>query len=67
MKKHANCEVGKDEYKNWQLLHRHCHDVKTASDGSNGTRVKSQLREKRNERKLSRSVLKTSGSGEGIA
>jgi len=25
---------GKDEYKNLQLLHRHCHDTKTASDGS---------------------------------
>jgi RNA-directed DNA polymerase len=25
---------GKDEYKNLQLLHRHCHDKKTASDGS---------------------------------
>ena len=27
---------GKDEYKNWQLLHRHCHDTKTANDGSYG-------------------------------
>jgi RNA-directed DNA polymerase len=27
---------GKDEYKNWQLLHRHCHDSKTANDGSSG-------------------------------
>jgi RNA-directed DNA polymerase len=25
---------GKDDWKNLQLLHRHCHDVKTASDGS---------------------------------
>lgn len=25
---------GKDEYKNWQLLHRHCHDKKTSEDGS---------------------------------
>ncbi|MCW6051298.1 group II intron reverse transcriptase/maturase [Lyngbya sp. CCAP 1446/10] len=25
---------GKDEYKNLQLLHRHCHDVKTTKDGS---------------------------------
>ncbi len=24
---------GKDEYSNWQLLHRHCHDWKTATDG----------------------------------
>jgi RNA-directed DNA polymerase len=23
---------GKDEYKNWQLLHRHCHDKKTVGD-----------------------------------
>jgi RNA-directed DNA polymerase len=29
---------GKDEYQNWQLLHRHCHDVKTTSDGSLGTK-----------------------------
>ncbi|BAZ36735.1 reverse transcriptase [Calothrix sp. NIES-4101] len=28
---------GKDEYKNWQLLHRHCHDTKTAEDSSPGT------------------------------
>ena len=25
---------GKDEYKNLQILHRHCHDVKTTEDGS---------------------------------
>jgi RNA-directed DNA polymerase len=25
---------GKDEYKNLQLLHRHCHDIKTVNDGS---------------------------------
>lgn len=29
---------GRDEYKNWQLLHRHCHDTKTAIDGSPGTK-----------------------------
>ncbi|HEY9690603.1 MAG TPA: group II intron reverse transcriptase/maturase [Oculatellaceae cyanobacterium] len=29
---------GKNEYKNMQLLHRHCHDKKTASDGSRGTK-----------------------------
>ena len=29
---------GKDEYKNLQLLHRHCHDTKTANDGSPGTK-----------------------------
>ena len=25
---------GKDEWKNLQLLHRHCHDIKSANDGS---------------------------------
>ena len=25
---------GKNEYNNWQLLHRHCHDEKTRTDGS---------------------------------
>ena len=29
---------GKNEYKNKQLLHRHCHDEKTASDGNSGTK-----------------------------
>lgn len=29
---------GKDEYKNLQLLHRHCHDSKTALDGSYGSK-----------------------------
>jgi RNA-directed DNA polymerase len=28
---------GKDSYENRQLLHRHCHDTKTALDGSLGT------------------------------
>ncbi|WP_231510456.1 HNH endonuclease signature motif containing protein [Fischerella sp. PCC 9605] len=27
-----NRACGKDEYKNLQLLHRHCHDEKTAKD-----------------------------------
>ena len=27
---------GKDEYRNLQLLHRHCHDVKTALDVRSG-------------------------------
>jgi len=27
---------GKDSYDNWDLLHRHCHDTKTALDGSLG-------------------------------
>ncbi|MHC5774537.1 group II intron reverse transcriptase [Nostoc sp.] len=29
---------GKDIYDNLQLLHRHCHDTKTANDGSPGTK-----------------------------
>lgn len=29
---------GKDSYDNWDLLHRHCHDIKTATDGSLGTK-----------------------------
>jgi RNA-directed DNA polymerase len=29
---------GKDGYINWQVLHRHCHDRKTAGDGSLTTR-----------------------------
>ena len=31
---------GKDEYKNLQLLHRHCHDKKTRHDGSVGSKTK---------------------------
>jgi RNA-directed DNA polymerase len=27
---------GKESYDNWELLHRHCHDTKTAQDGSSG-------------------------------
>jgi RNA-directed DNA polymerase len=29
---------GKDSYDNWELLHRHCHDTKTANDGSSGNK-----------------------------
>jgi RNA-directed DNA polymerase len=77
---------GKNEYKNMQLLHRHCHDEKTALDGSLGTKsgcnsakpkpVKSGNRgindndlitEEPCEVKVSSTVLKTSGSREGIA
>jgi RNA-directed DNA polymerase len=29
---------GKDKYDNWQLLHRHCHDTKTANDGRYGNK-----------------------------
>lgn len=29
---------GRESYDNWQLLHRHCHDTKTANDGSLGNK-----------------------------
>jgi RNA-directed DNA polymerase len=32
---------GKNKYDNFQLLHRHCHDAKTANDGSYGAYVRS--------------------------
>ncbi|WPF88566.1 group II intron reverse transcriptase/maturase [Cyanobacterium aponinum AL20118] len=52
---------GKDLYKNLQALHKHCHDEKTARDGSlNRTHDKGFIGEERNEVKVSRSVLKTS-------
>ncbi len=63
---------GKDVYENLQLLHRHCHDVKTRTDGSLlkngkvGTRDKSPLVEEPDEAKVSCPVLKTSGSREEI-
>jgi RNA-directed DNA polymerase len=64
---------GKDVYENLQLLHRHCHDAKTRTDGSllkagnAGTRDKSPLVEEPDEAKVSRPVLKTSGSRKVIA
>lgn len=59
---------GKDEYKNLQLLHSHCHDVKTAGDGLAGSaRDKRQVIEEPCDVKVSSTVLKTSGSREGAA
>jgi RNA-directed DNA polymerase len=43
---------GKDEYKNWQLLHRHCHDTKTAKDGSLGNKSDCNRVEPKPPRKL---------------
>ncbi|MEH2288270.1 HNH endonuclease [Nostoc sp.] len=43
---------GKDEYKNLQLLHRHCHDTKTAKDGSPGTKYGYNSAEPKPTRKL---------------
>lgn len=59
---------GKDEYNNLQILHKHCHDVKTAKDGSAGsTHDKRQIIEEPCEVKVSSAVLQTSNSREGIA
>ncbi|NQE38673.1 hypothetical protein E5S67_06458 [Microcoleus sp. IPMA8] len=47
---------GKDQYDNFQLLHRHCHDTKTASDGCYGACVKSWVKEEPDEVKVSSPV-----------
>ncbi|MFM6401326.1 group II intron reverse transcriptase/maturase [Planktothrix sp.] len=54
---------GKNSRDNKQLLHRHCHDSKTALDMT-GTNDKSHVVEERSEVKVSRSVLKTSVNGD---
>jgi RNA-directed DNA polymerase len=43
---------GKDVYDNWQLLHRHCHDTKTANDGSLGNKSDGNSVEPKPPRKL---------------
>jgi RNA-directed DNA polymerase len=49
---------GKEEYRNLQLLHRHCHDIKTTKDGSiRGSYDKGQITEEPCEGKLSSTVL----------
>lgn len=49
---------GKGEYKNLQLLHRHCHDIKTRDDGAlDGARNKSCLRKEPDAGKLASPVL----------
>jgi RNA-directed DNA polymerase len=61
---------GKDVYANWQVLHRHCHDRKTAGDGSlaaRGAHDRSQTTEELDEPKSSRPVLKTSRGGNKLA
>ena len=56
---------GKKEYKNLQLLHRHCHDDKTTKDGSlNRTYDRGSISEEPDEVKVSRPVLKTSQIGD---
>jgi len=58
---------GKDRWDNIQLLHKHCHDIKTASDGSSRTRDKGGITEKPDEVKISRPVLKRSRRGDSLA
>jgi RNA-directed DNA polymerase len=59
---------GKNEYKNKQILHRHCHDKKTANDGSlTRIRDKESFGEEPCEVKVSRTVLKTSQRGDSLA
>ena len=50
---------GKDTKENLQLLHRHCHDTKTANDdkAERGTNDKSQIIEEPCDAKVSRTVL----------
>jgi RNA-directed DNA polymerase len=50
---------GKDTKENLQLLHRHCHDTKTANDdkADRGTNDNSQIIEEPYEAKVSRTVL----------
>ncbi|GET35276.1 RNA-directed DNA polymerase (Reverse transcriptase) [Microseira wollei NIES-4236] len=55
---------GKDRYDNYQLLHRHCHDIKTKRDG---THDKSQIIEEPCDAKVSRTVLKPSHIGDNVA
>ena len=57
---------GKNSKDNKQLLHRHCHDLKTAQDMA-GMRHKHQVTEEPDEVKVSRPVLKTSQRGDPLA
>ena len=61
---------GTEGYINLQLLHRHCHDQKTAADGSSTTRGapdKGQTIEEPDDANVSRPVLKPSGRGDPVA
>jgi RNA-directed DNA polymerase len=51
---------GNGDYSNLQLLHRHCHDNKTATDLKRSALSKHCIVEEPDEGKLSRPVLKTS-------
>jgi RNA-directed DNA polymerase len=60
---------GKDCYDNWQILHRHCHDEKTARDNQAvlGTHDKSLSTEEPDAEKSSSPVLEPSGGGDPFA
>ncbi len=59
---------GKNESKNLQLLHRHCHDDKTTRDGSlNRTYDKGSISEEPDAPKGARPVLQTSQTGDCLA
>jgi RNA-directed DNA polymerase len=59
---------GKDAYHNWQLLHRHCHDRKTAEDRTAvGTKDSRQMIEEPCDAKVSSTVLKPSGGSDPVA
>jgi RNA-directed DNA polymerase len=54
---------GEDRRSNWQLLHGHCHDAKTAADAV-GAHARGCVTGEPDEVKVSRPVLKTSRSGD---
>jgi RNA-directed DNA polymerase len=61
---------GRNAFINWQLLHAHCHDAKTAADHSSaacGTLDTSRFVEEPDEVKVSRPVLKPGGGGDPAA
>lgn len=64
---------GRNDSANMQALHRHCHDQKTATDGSQtrhrrrGVHARNHVAEEPDDGKLSRPVLKTSRPREGAA
>ncbi|MFY7803875.1 MAG: HNH endonuclease, partial [Limnoraphis robusta] len=62
----ATAKGGKNSRDNKQLLHRHCHDLKTTSDLAS-MRDKHHVIEEPCEGKLSRTVLKTSQRGDSLA
>ena len=52
---------GQDAYSNWQLLHRHCHDQKTAADAVGVSMTRDQIGEEPDNAKVLRPVLQAGG------